>query len=252
MPVYKCPNGKFRIGTGPCVFDSKEKAEKAYAAYRAKKHMKENNKDFEGLFEILAKGRGNWGHAGRPGHYGGSSPNSAGGEEFVVPSGRQSRIPLSGYSLLNSDLLNRKLLELGGQREPQQPGMTEGKLLGFYDAKEKRIYINSELPKSGDVKFGGNSVNPTQEGVFYHEYGHHLWINELSFKEKKNWENVYFKVKPDYWRTQISWKASKGPDEAFSELYTVHAKGIDVSSRLKANKKASILFKEIDKIRNAN
>lgn len=38
MPVRKCPNGQYRIGNGPCMFDSKKKAERAYEAYRAKKH----------------------------------------------------------------------------------------------------------------------------------------------------------------------------------------------------------------------
>ena len=38
MPVIKCSNGKWRIGTGPCMYHSKEKAERAYAAYRAKSH----------------------------------------------------------------------------------------------------------------------------------------------------------------------------------------------------------------------
>ena len=38
MPVYKCPNGKWRVGTGPCMYPTKEKAHKAYLAYLAKKH----------------------------------------------------------------------------------------------------------------------------------------------------------------------------------------------------------------------
>lgn len=38
MPVRKCENGKWRIGDGPCRYESKEKAEEAYAAYRAQKH----------------------------------------------------------------------------------------------------------------------------------------------------------------------------------------------------------------------
>ena len=38
MPVLKCTNGKYRIGTGPCVFDTKEKAKKAYRGYLWKKH----------------------------------------------------------------------------------------------------------------------------------------------------------------------------------------------------------------------
>jgi hypothetical protein len=37
MPVSKCGNGKWRIGQGPCMYSSMEKAEKAYRAYLAKK-----------------------------------------------------------------------------------------------------------------------------------------------------------------------------------------------------------------------
>uniref|UniRef100_A0A6M3L2Q6 Uncharacterized protein n=1 Tax=viral metagenome TaxID=1070528 RepID=A0A6M3L2Q6_9ZZZZ len=39
MPVHACPNGKYRIGTGPCVYDTKAKAERAYAGYMASKRM---------------------------------------------------------------------------------------------------------------------------------------------------------------------------------------------------------------------
>jgi len=42
MPIHKCPNGKYRIGSGGCNFDSKEKAEMAYKAYLAKKHSKDS------------------------------------------------------------------------------------------------------------------------------------------------------------------------------------------------------------------
>ena len=38
MPVIKCPNGKYRIGSGPCMYTSKAKADRAHAAYRARKH----------------------------------------------------------------------------------------------------------------------------------------------------------------------------------------------------------------------
>ena len=38
MPVFKCPGNKWRIGTGPCVFGTKEKAQKSYRAYLWKKH----------------------------------------------------------------------------------------------------------------------------------------------------------------------------------------------------------------------
>ena len=34
MPVFKCSNGKWRMGqNGDCVFDTKEQAEKAEIAY---------------------------------------------------------------------------------------------------------------------------------------------------------------------------------------------------------------------------
>jgi len=42
MPVLKCPNGKWRIGSGGCIFDSKEKADIAYKSYLAKKHSKDS------------------------------------------------------------------------------------------------------------------------------------------------------------------------------------------------------------------
>ena len=41
MPVTKCSNGKWKIGSGKCMYDSKEKAEKAYKGYTAAKHMHE-------------------------------------------------------------------------------------------------------------------------------------------------------------------------------------------------------------------
>ncbi|GAB1376880.1 hypothetical protein MASR1M48_17320 [Lactococcus petauri] len=33
MPVKKCPNGKYRIGDGPCMYDSKASADRAYQGY---------------------------------------------------------------------------------------------------------------------------------------------------------------------------------------------------------------------------
>ncbi len=38
MPVIKCSNGKYRIGSGACIYDSKEKAESAYRGYLASKN----------------------------------------------------------------------------------------------------------------------------------------------------------------------------------------------------------------------
>lgn len=40
MPVIKCSNNKWRIGSGKCMYDTKQKATKAYQAYLAKKHSK--------------------------------------------------------------------------------------------------------------------------------------------------------------------------------------------------------------------
>lgn len=40
MPVKKCDNGKYRIGSGKCMYDTKAAAERAYKAYLAKKHSK--------------------------------------------------------------------------------------------------------------------------------------------------------------------------------------------------------------------
>lgn len=39
MPVLECENGKFRIGTGQCMYDSKAAAERAYKGYLGAKHM---------------------------------------------------------------------------------------------------------------------------------------------------------------------------------------------------------------------
>jgi len=36
MPVKKCPNGKYRLGKGKCIYDSKQKAMNAFRAYMAK------------------------------------------------------------------------------------------------------------------------------------------------------------------------------------------------------------------------
>jgi len=44
MPVTRCPNGKYRIGSGPCVYSTREDAERAYAAYRAKIHSQPEKK----------------------------------------------------------------------------------------------------------------------------------------------------------------------------------------------------------------
>lgn len=40
MPVKKCSNGKWKIGSGKCMYKTKEKAIRAYKAYLAKKNSK--------------------------------------------------------------------------------------------------------------------------------------------------------------------------------------------------------------------
>lgn len=40
MPVIRCSNGKYRIGSGKCIYTTKAAADKAYRAYLAKKKKK--------------------------------------------------------------------------------------------------------------------------------------------------------------------------------------------------------------------
>lgn len=49
MPVHKCSNEKYRIGSGECIYNSKAKAESAYKAYLVKKHKGEITLELEGL-----------------------------------------------------------------------------------------------------------------------------------------------------------------------------------------------------------
>lgn len=44
MPVLKCKSGKYRIGSGPCIYTSKAAAERAYKAYLARKHDRRKRK----------------------------------------------------------------------------------------------------------------------------------------------------------------------------------------------------------------
>ena len=37
MPVIRCPNGKYKIGSGKCMYKSRQSAVKAYQAYMANK-----------------------------------------------------------------------------------------------------------------------------------------------------------------------------------------------------------------------
>lgn len=44
MPVKKCSNGKYQIGDGKCMYETKEAANRAYKAYLAKKNSKKGSK----------------------------------------------------------------------------------------------------------------------------------------------------------------------------------------------------------------
>jgi len=44
MPVRKCSNKKYRIGSGKCMYKSRKSAEKAYRGYRASKGKKRGKK----------------------------------------------------------------------------------------------------------------------------------------------------------------------------------------------------------------
>jgi|GEM_PF-6109003 len=41
MPVRKCGNGKWRIGSGPCMYTSEEAANRAYRGYLASEGSKD-------------------------------------------------------------------------------------------------------------------------------------------------------------------------------------------------------------------
>lgn len=42
MPVFQCPNGKWRIGNGQCLYETREQAERVWRAILAQrqKHKK--------------------------------------------------------------------------------------------------------------------------------------------------------------------------------------------------------------------
>jgi hypothetical protein len=68
MPIYKCSNGKYRIGNGSCIYDTQGKAEKVYRAILAQGEFaaKVVSFDFDGTLstkkgqdkakELLAEG----------------------------------------------------------------------------------------------------------------------------------------------------------------------------------------------------
>jgi len=55
MPCIPVGNGKYRLGQKGGVYKSKADCEKAYAAYRAKKHAHHSAEDGEFLFKLKRK-----------------------------------------------------------------------------------------------------------------------------------------------------------------------------------------------------
>jgi len=53
MPVKKCSNGKYRIGSGDCIYTTKEKAESAYAGYRSSKYGESVSDEIRGWLGIV-------------------------------------------------------------------------------------------------------------------------------------------------------------------------------------------------------
>lgn len=47
MPVHRCDNGKYRIGSGPCMYKTKESAEEAFKGYLYEKYGGETKKSVE-------------------------------------------------------------------------------------------------------------------------------------------------------------------------------------------------------------
>lgn len=45
MPVTRCPNGKWRIGSGKCMYPSKEAAERVYRGYLGAKYAGNKGKE---------------------------------------------------------------------------------------------------------------------------------------------------------------------------------------------------------------
>jgi hypothetical protein len=56
MPVYKCSNGKYRIGQGACIYDTHEKAAEVWAAILASGKMaaKKVSYDYDGVLSTSA------------------------------------------------------------------------------------------------------------------------------------------------------------------------------------------------------
>jgi hypothetical protein len=56
MPIFKCSNGKYRIGTGSCIYDTHDKAAEVWAAILASGKMaaKKVSYDYDGVLSTDA------------------------------------------------------------------------------------------------------------------------------------------------------------------------------------------------------
>lgn len=185
--------------------------------------------------------------ANSPGGGGFRSGNTCarGGGSFSIPDvGRSSSVALGGTETLSNERLVSKFNEVGGAVEE----IGKGGLHGFYDPSSKKIYLDESLPKTSEgIVFGKVTVDGSLEGRFKHEYAHHVWRNELSVAEKKEWSKTYGKVKPDYWRAQISSKAAANAEEAFAEMYTVFTSKVALDSQLRGHKEGWKVFEKLMK-----
>lgn len=70
MPIYKCSNGKYRIGQGACIYNTQEKAEKVWSAIKIS--MADSYKDYPESASNNAKkalkwaDENGWGECGTP------------------------------------------------------------------------------------------------------------------------------------------------------------------------------------------
>lgn len=53
MPVLKCSNGKYRIGSGDCIYTSRASAERAYVGYRAQKYSESTERTLRDWIDIV-------------------------------------------------------------------------------------------------------------------------------------------------------------------------------------------------------
>lgn len=161
---------------------------------------------------------------------------------LVIPEkGRKSTSKLGGVYIQDQNILLESFKKSGGNSDNIEQG---GLLRAFYNPMSKIIFLSKDIKinNSHQIKFGDNTVNEFLQGRFLHEYAHHIWYYGISGVERQMWNKMYNSVKNDFWRAQISYKASKGASECFAEIYVAFIYNGSFESRLKALKGASDMF----------